>query len=74
MCFPGGDDPYVTVSGNHLVDIKFEEMIKDDLKKVDKWIRETEGVVAHGLLVGCIDAAVVGSSAGAQVLPGSASG
>ena len=63
-----GDDgaPFVTDSGHHIVDLRFEGGMSD-ATDVETALRARPGVVETGLFLGMADMAVIASEAGVQV-------
>uniref|UniRef100_A0A7S2MZI2 ribose-5-phosphate isomerase n=1 Tax=Helicotheca tamesis TaxID=374047 RepID=A0A7S2MZI2_9STRA len=63
---PDGDEIAVTDNGNYIVDLHFEEPIKDAPKMADE-IKNTVGVVDHGLFCGLTTAVIIAGSDGISV-------
>lgn len=63
-----GDDgaPFVTDSGHHIVDLRFEGGMAD-ATEVEAALRARPGVVETGLFLGMADVAVIASEGGVQV-------
>lgn len=70
----GGDNPYVSPEGHNIVDIRFYEGFKlfgedvEDYGAIAAEVEQIGGVVAHGLLLGVADAAVVAREKQPEVL------
>ncbi|GFR47142.1 hypothetical protein Agub_g8832 [Astrephomene gubernaculifera] len=71
----GGEHPYISPQGHTIVDVRFYEGLKlygedEPYDKIADEVRQVEGVVAHGLLIGRAAAAVVARAGeeGPQVL------
>jgi ribose 5-phosphate isomerase A len=62
-----GSLPYITDNGNFILDLKFNEAIKD-LAKAQEEMRSLVGVVEHGLFLGMTSAVIVASSEGIKLL------
>ena len=63
---PDGDEPAVTDNGNYIVDLFFDEPIKDAVKAADE-LKNTVGVVDHGLFCGLTTAVIIAGSDGISV-------
>lgn len=63
---PDGDELAVTDNGNYIVDLFFKEPIKDAVK-ADKELKNTVGVVDHGLFCGLTTAVIIAGSDGISV-------
>jgi ribose 5-phosphate isomerase A len=63
---PDGDEIAVTDNGNYIVDLHFKEAIKDAPKMADE-IKNTVGVVDHGLFCGLTTAVIIAGSDGISV-------
>eukprot|EP01023_Acetabularia_acetabulum_P020123 TRINITY_DN20370_c0_g1_i3.p2 TRINITY_DN20370_c0_g1~~TRINITY_DN20370_c0_g1_i3.p2 ORF type:complete len:278 (-),score=68.00 TRINITY_DN20370_c0_g1_i3:112-945(-) len=61
-----GENPYVTDNNNYIVDLYFENPIKDSYA-ADKAIIGLEGVVDHGLFLDMVDVCIVAGSTGVEV-------
>jgi len=61
-----GDEPAVTDNGNYIVDLFFTEAIKDAPKAADE-LKNTCGVVDHGLFCGMTTAVIIAGSDGISV-------
>lgn len=61
-----GDEPYVTDNSNYIVDLYFEDPIKDG-KAAAKAILEMDGVVEHGLFMDMVDVCIIAGSTGVEV-------
>lgn len=61
-----GDDIAVTDNGNYIVDLHFEEPIKDAVKMAEE-IKNTVGVVDHGLFCGLTTAVIIAGKDGISV-------
>lgn len=61
-----GDSPYVTDNSNYIVDLYFEEPIKDSKAAADALI-SLEGVVDHGLFLDMVDVCIIAASDGVVV-------
>lgn len=61
-----GDEIAVTDNGNYIVDLHFEEAIKDPVAMADE-IKNTVGVVDHGLFCGLTTAVIIAGSDGISV-------
>lgn len=62
-----GTEPAVTDNGNYIIDLEFSESIKD-AKLAAQELKNTVGVVEHGLFIGMASAALVGRSGGVELL------
>mmetsp|Transcript_40591 Transcript_40591/g.160980 ORF Transcript_40591/g.160980 Transcript_40591/m.160980 type:complete len:98 (+) Transcript_40591:887-1180(+) len=62
-----GDKPYVTDNDNYIVDLYFEEPIKD-ANAAAKEILEMVGVVEHGLFLDMTTAVIVAGKDGVEVI------
>ena len=60
---PDGDEPAVTDNGNYIVDLFFKEPIKDAVKAAEE-IKNTVGVVDHGLFCGITTAVIIAGKDG----------
>jgi len=58
-----GDEIAVTDNGNYIVDLHFEEPIKDAPKMAEE-IKNTVGVVDHGLFCGMTTAVIIAGKDG----------
>jgi len=58
-----GDEPAVTDNGNYIVDLFFKEPIKDAPKAADE-LKNTVGVVDHGLFCGITTAVIIAGKEG----------
>lgn len=63
---PDGDKPAVTDNGNYIVDLKFTEPIKD-VPAAAEQLKNTVGVVDHGLFVGMTTACIIAGKDGISV-------
>jgi len=61
-----GDEIAVTDNGNYIVDLHFEEPIKDAVKMAEE-IKATVGVVDHGLFCGMTTAVIIAGADGISV-------
>ena len=61
-----GDEPAVTDNGNYIVDLFFTEPIKDAPKAAEE-LKNTCGVVDHGLFCGMTTAVIIAGSDGISV-------
>jgi len=61
-----GDEIAVTDNGNYIVDLHFEEPIKDAVKMAEE-IKNTVGVVDHGLFCGMTTAVIIAGADGISV-------
>jgi ribose 5-phosphate isomerase A len=66
----GEEEPYITDNGNLILDLTFADGI-DDAAALGSEIKNTVGVLEHGLFVGMADTCIVAGSAGPRVLGGS---
>lgn len=58
-----GDEIAITDNGNYIVDLHFDEPIKD-VPKMAKDIKDSVGVVDHGLFIGMTTAVIIANSDG----------
>ncbi len=65
----GEEQPYVTDGGNLILDLSFDNGI-DDPSALAKEIKNTVGVLEHGLFIGMADTCVVAGMDGPRVLGG----
>ena len=65
----GEEQPYITDGGNLILDLSFADGI-DDPATLGAEIKNTVGVLEHGLFVGMADTCIVAGSAGPRVLGG----
>lgn len=63
---PDGDKPAVTDNGNYIVDLQFTEPMKD-VPAAAEQLKNTVGVVDHGLFVGMTTAVIIAGSDGISV-------
>jgi len=63
---PDGDEIAVTDNGNYIVDLHFEEPIKDPVKMASE-IKNVVGVVDHGLFCGMTTAVIIAGKDGISV-------
>jgi len=63
---PDGDKPAVTDNGNYIVDLVFTESIKDPVA-AGKQLKDTVGVVDHGLFTGMTTAVIIAGKDGITV-------
>ena len=63
---PDGDELAVTDNGNYIVDLFFKEPIKDAVT-ADKELKNTVGVVDHGLFCGLTTAVIIAGKDGISV-------
>merc|ERR1719454_2807267 len=63
---PDGDEIAVTDNGNYIVDLEFTEPIKDAPKAASE-LKNTVGVVDHGLFIGMSTAVIIAGSDGVYV-------
>ena len=63
---PDGDEIAVTDNGNYIVDLHFKEAIKDAPKMADE-LKNTVGVVDHGLFCDMTTAVIIAGSDGISV-------
>ena len=61
-----GEEPYVTDNQNYIVDLYFEEPIKDAYAAA-KAIGELTGIVDHGLFLDMVNVCVIAASDGVQL-------
>jgi len=61
-----GDEPAVTDNGNYIVDLFFSNPIKDAVKAAEE-LKNTVGVVDHGLFCGLTTAVIIAGSDGISV-------
>merc|ERR1719229_1815139 len=61
-----GDKPAVTDNGNYIVDLKFKSPIKDPVA-AGKQLKDTVGVVDHGLFTGITTACIIAGKDGISV-------
>ncbi|BDA44081.1 probable ribose-5-phosphate isomerase A [Coccomyxa sp. Obi] len=70
----GGDQPYLSSAGEHILEIRFDDTLRLDgnadvsYREIAEAIEEVPGVVAHGLVVRSGITAVVATPAGPQIL------
>ena len=70
----GGDDPYLSSNNEHILDIRFESVLRLDGRETCSYgdiaeaIEGIPGVVAHGLVLKENVTAVVHTPEGAQIL------
>ena len=64
---PDGDNIAVTDNGNYIVDLHFKEMIKDAPAAAAQ-LKNTVGVVDHGLFIGMATEVIVAGSEGVYVM------
>ncbi|KAK9908930.1 hypothetical protein WJX75_004851 [Coccomyxa subellipsoidea] len=62
-----GDKPYVTDNSNYIVDLYFEEPIKDAHAAAEA-MSKLKGVVDHGLFLDMVDVCIVAKSNGIEVM------
>jgi len=62
-----GDKPAVTDNGNYIVDLKFKEPLKD-AKAAAAQLKDTVGVVDHGLFIGMTTECIIAGADGIRVL------
>lgn len=60
---PDGDEPAVTDNGNYIVDLFFDEPVKDAVAAASD-LKNTVGVVDHGFFIGMTTAVIVAGSDG----------
>ena len=60
-----GKEPYVTDNGNYIVDLYFQEPIKD-ARAAGKAIAALTGVVDHGLFLDMADVVIIAGSEGVR--------
>lgn len=65
----GEEQPYVTDNGNLILDLSFEDGI-EDATALGAELKETVGVLEHGLFVGLTSSCIVAGKAGPRVLGG----
>lgn len=63
---PDGDEIAVTDNGNYIVDLHFKETVKDAPKMADE-LKNTVGVVDHGLFCDMTTAVIIAGSDGISV-------
>jgi ribose 5-phosphate isomerase A len=63
---PDGDEIAITDNGNYIVDLHFKEAIKDAPKMAAE-LKNTVGVVEHGLFCGMTTAVIIAGSDGISV-------
>jgi len=63
---PDGDKPAITDNGNYIVDLKFTSPIKDPVV-AGKQLKDTVGVVDHGLFTGITTAVIIAGADGITV-------
>ena len=63
---PDGDEPAVTDNGNYIVDLFFTSPIKDAPKAADE-LKNTCGVVDHGLFCGMASYCIVAGKDGVSL-------
>jgi len=63
---PDGDDPAVTDNGNYIVDLEFTDPIKDPVA-AGQQLKDTVGVVDHGLFTGMTTAVIIAGTDGISV-------
>jgi len=63
---PDGDEPAVTDNGNYIVDLFFDEPVKDAVKAASD-LKNTVGVVDHGFFIGITTAVIIAGSDGISV-------
>ena len=61
-----GDKPYVTDNSNYIVDLYFEQPMKDPFAAAEA-ISKCCGVVEHGLFLNMVDVCIVAGSSGIDV-------
>jgi len=61
-----GDEPAVTDNGNYIIDLHFEKPLKDPVA-AGKELKETVGVVDHGLFIGMTTAVIIAGKDGITV-------
>jgi len=64
---PDGDKPAVTDNGNYIVDLEFTAPLKDAKAAADQ-LKNTVGVVDHGLFIGMTTACIVAGKDGISVM------
>ncbi|HZQ50233.1 MAG TPA: ribose-5-phosphate isomerase RpiA [Candidatus Dormibacteraeota bacterium] len=65
----GEEQPYLTDNGNLILDLSFEDGI-DDATTLGSELKNTVGVLEHGLFVGMADTCIVAGTDGPRVLGG----
>ncbi|CAK0802646.1 unnamed protein product [Prorocentrum cordatum] len=63
---PDGDAPAVTDNGNYIVDLQFTDPIKDPVA-AGQQLKDTVGVVEHGLFTGMTTAVIIAGADGISV-------
>jgi len=63
---PDGTEPAVTDNGNYIVDLKFTEPLKDAVAAAEQ-LKNTVGVVDHGLFIGMTTACIIAGKDGITV-------
>ena len=63
-----GDEPAVTDNGNYIVDLHFDEPVKDAVAAANE-LKSTVGVVEHGFFIGITTAVIIAGSDGISVKP-----
>mmetsp|Transcript_16373 Transcript_16373/g.33222 ORF Transcript_16373/g.33222 Transcript_16373/m.33222 type:complete len:116 (+) Transcript_16373:1-348(+) len=63
---PDGDEPAVTDNGNYIVDLKFTSPIADPVAAGEQ-LKNTVGVVDHGLFTGITTACIIAGKDGISV-------
>jgi len=63
---PDGDSPAVTDNGNYIVDLEFTSPLKDAVAAAEQ-LKNTVGVVDHGLFIGMTTACIVAGKDGITV-------
>eukprot|EP00929_Paragymnodinium_shiwhaense_P010019 TRINITY_DN114499_c0_g1_i1.p1 TRINITY_DN114499_c0_g1~~TRINITY_DN114499_c0_g1_i1.p1 ORF type:complete len:340 (+),score=114.64 TRINITY_DN114499_c0_g1_i1:181-1200(+) len=63
---PDGDKPAVTDNGNYIVDLEFTSPLKDAVAAADQ-LKNTVGVVDHGLFIGMTTACIIAGKDGITV-------
>merc|ERR1712194_971303 len=63
---PDGEDPAVTDNGNYIVDLEFTDPIKDPVA-AGQQLKDTVGVVDHGLFTGMTTAVIIAGTDGISV-------
>ena len=61
-----GDKPYVTDNQNYIVDLYFEEPVKDPYAAAEA-ISKLTGVVDHGLFLDMVDVVVIAGKDGVRL-------
>jgi len=64
---PDGDEIAVTENGNYIVDLHFENPIEDPVAAAEQ-LKNTVGVVEHGLFVGMTDTLLISRPEGVEAL------